>query len=403
MSSPIQDKVNDGFKLWGVRLSPFSLKIEACLDFQGRHYKRLPDEGSLFENSRLMASLELAKREARVERFPVMDAQLDEYPSVPFLLVDQKRWMYDSSGIARWLDQVDNCPYQLLPAQEPFNFIVHLIDEAFDEYGLYMVHHMRWVRSARSNEMGSLLAKEFRKALPPGGPSLLKRQFPKRQVRRLPYLFSVAPKGYQSGMKASLNPPYKAGFPETHTLLNQSWKRYLKTLENLLTQQDFLLGAQFTLADASVYGQLGMNLVDREAADLMLDIAPRTFNWLQSIQHGEHIGQHQTLGAFRLNPALSPLLNTIMGTFSALMVQNETAWLKARAAGVTSFNEEAFNQGQALFTGQLMGYPFKTVIKSFQVRVWREIKAHWQALSDTDRDMLKQVIEAWELFETNRT
>jgi glutathione S-transferase len=36
----------------------------------------------------------------------------------------------------------------------------------------------------------------------------------------------------------------------------------LAALEGVLTRQPFLLGARFTVADASVYGQFGMNLKD---------------------------------------------------------------------------------------------------------------------------------------------
>lgn len=36
-------------------------------------------------------------------------------------------------------------------------------------------------------------------------------------------------------------------------------------MEHLLSAQPFLLGERFTLADASAYGQLGMNLVDPQS------------------------------------------------------------------------------------------------------------------------------------------
>jgi glutathione S-transferase len=46
-----------------------------------------------------------------------------------------------------------------------------------------------------------------------------------------------------------------------------SWRRYLAAMENVLREQPFLLGQRFTLADASAYGQLSMNLVDGRAAE----------------------------------------------------------------------------------------------------------------------------------------
>lgn len=385
--------------LWGVRLSPFHLKLEACLSFKGKPFKRLPAEGGRVENLKMMQRLSRAKTKQAVQRYPKHDIQLDEYPAVPYYSEDGKRFCYDSSSIARLLD--DQKPERpLFPPSEPLNFVAHLIDEALDEFGLYMVHHMRWVGSARTQIMGQLLAKEFQNALPPGGPAILARQFPKRQVRRCPYLFSVAPKGAGKGLIKSMRPPMRKGFPETHTLLNQAWKRYLKGVDQVLRHQPYLLGDRFSIADASVYGQLAMNLVDREAADKMLAIAPTTFNWLKHIEHGGHVPSfNQADPKLTLSPHLSPLLNTIMGTFSALMVQNERAYQLARARGETLFNEAAFDEGKALYDGHLLGYPFRSVVKTFQVRVWREIKAHWQALSEEDKQHLRDLMEATELFE----
>ena len=259
--------------LWGVELSPFVLKLQACLHYTGRPYRRLPDQGSYIENTRTLFSLECAKRRQQISRYPGFNPTLDEYPAVPFLSHDGKHFQYDSSSIAHWLDSRKN-PHQsaLFPEKPALRFIAQLIDEAFDEFGLYLVHHMRWVGSAKSNQMGKLLAKEFRRALPPAGPWYLSKSFPRRQVRRCPYLFSVAPAKYKSGMPKSLTPPHRKGFPETHRLLNQSWNEYLAGMESILSKQDYLLGDQFTIADASAYGQLAMNLVDPETAEKMQEI-----------------------------------------------------------------------------------------------------------------------------------
>lgn len=385
------------YSLWGVRLSPFFLKLEAGLQYLSIPYRRLPAEGSYAENLAFMLKLQNAKQQNLIKRHGGFDTDLDELPAVPYIQDPSGQLHVDSSAILQGLSEQGE-PRSLLPKADKFAFLAHLIEEAFDEFGLYMVHHMRWVGSARSNTMGQLLAKEFKRALPPGGPALLARSFPKRQVQRCPYLFSVAPKHYSAGVKRALTPPSRKGFPETHTLLNQSWKRYIKAVNQLVSKQPYLLGDRFTIADASAYGQLAMNLVDREAADQMLRIAPDLFNWLIRIQHGQHACDHQQ-GALYASAELKDLLNTIMGTFSALMVQNEKAYDLAKESGQTLFNEKAFNKNQALYDGQVLGYPFRAVIKTFQVRVWREVKAHWQRLSETDQESLREMMEACELFD----
>lgn len=385
--------------LWGSRLSPYALKLEAALQYKGIPYRRLPSQGTHFENASVMLRLEKAKRLGEVTRYPVVDDQLDEYPLLPYFSYDKRTFEYDSTSILVRMEDAHE-GHSIIPSAPGLRFLVQFVDQAFNDFGLYLVHHMRWVGSAKSNRMGRRLASEFKTALPPGGAWLISRTFPVRQVKRLPYLLSAAPKGYKAGVKNSLTPQYKNGFPETHTLLEQSWKAILEALESVLSQQNYLFGDHFTLADASAYGQLGMNLVDPEAAARLKEIAPTTYNWLERIQNGQFVETEPDSDALlEASPKLSNLLNILMGTYGALMVQNERAYLAAEEQGQSRFNEAAFDAGEALYDGKLRGYAFRAVIKTFQVRPWRELKTQWQELSDIDQDFVKQRMQLTELFE----
>lgn len=314
-------------------------------------------------------------------------SDLDEYPLVPFLVTGDHRVYYDSSALARWLDEHHPPrPGPLCPADPALGFVTQLIDEAFDELGLYLAHHNRWVLSATTNDAGRRLAREFRRVLPPGMQTVFARRFARRQVRRLPYLFSVAPAGFSiPGLPASLTPPARRGFPPTHALLAETWERYLGAMETALAARPYLLGDRFTLADASAYGAFGMNLKDPTADDRMRARAPRTHRWLGAIRDRAHVGG---AGALHLSPALGPLLEVIRATFVPLMRQNAAAYAQACAAGERRFNEWAFDRDRALYDGELCGHPFRSVVKTFQVRVWREIEAAWQRLPGADRHRL---------------
>ena len=355
------------FILWGLTASPYQLKMQALLDFSGHAWERWPEQGGRLSSLRMLMRLGRAKRRGTVGRYPSMSAELDEYPAVPFYTEDGRRFYYDSSSLAGYLDQhPDRRAEALQPADPQLAFICQLIDEAFDEFGLYMVHHMRWVP-----------------ALAP----LLAARLYRRQASRCPYLFSVAPDGYDAGVSRDRTPPSRAGFPATHELLDAAWRGYLAAMELLLAEQPYLLGERFTLADASAYGQLGMNLVDPEAIALLEKLAPKTYRWLCDIHRGRHCEQ---AGPLALTPALQPLLQMIGKTFIPLMVQNESAYEAARARGETLFNEAAFDCDRALYDGQLLGYPFRAVVKTFQVRVWRELKASWEALDAGARATLER-------------
>jgi glutathione S-transferase len=147
-------------RLWGSELSPFTLKLRALCDAAGIPYRMLPEEGGRLENLRAATHIELAKRRRTVVRYPAT-SPLDEYPLVPFA-ISGGRVYYDSSALARWLDHLyppESGP--LVPGDPALAFATQLIDEAFDEFGLYMVHHARWVISATTNDAGRRLAREF--------------------------------------------------------------------------------------------------------------------------------------------------------------------------------------------------------------------------------------------------
>ncbi|MGH7790321.1 MAG: hypothetical protein ACRERC_25860 [Candidatus Binatia bacterium] len=374
------------YAIWGSELSPYTLKLRALLTAAAVPFRNLPEDGTRGENLRAQWRIGRGKRRRTIERWPQLDP-LDEYPLVPFLLEGDGRVLYDSSALAAWLDRF-HPPRRgpLVPDDAALAFIAQLIDEAFDEIGLYVVHHARWVVSAATNDAGQRLAREFARVLPPGGQGVMARSFARRQVRRLPYLFSVAPAGFSiDGLDAALIPPARPGFPPTHALLAGCWAATLAAFESLLAVQPYLLGDRFTVADASAYGQLSMNLKDRTAAEHLQRRAPTTFAWLCAIRDRRHVG---SAGALRLSDRLAPLLQLIARTFLPLMAQNARAFDAARAAGETVFNEAAFDRGRALYDGTLNGQPFRAVAKSFQVRVWRELRAAWQALPDDARATL---------------
>ena len=367
------------FTVWGPELSPFLLKLESMLAMAGVPFRRLPRDGNRLENLRLTVLLEIARKRGTARRPPANDV-LDEFPLVPFLVTPAKDVLYDSSALARWLDKNHAAAAgPLLPTNPALGFVCAFLDEAFDEVGLYLVHHNRWKLAAGDNDHpGRRLAREYATQLPPGTGRFFASWFERRQVRRLPYLFSVAPEGYRvDGLAAELTPPSRAGFPPTHRLLEETWERVLAALETVLAAQPFLFGERFTLADASAYGQLSMNLTDTAAARRLHELAPRTFEWLVAIRDRRHVGSK---GETILSPPLTQLIGIFAETFVPLMRANEAAWERFRREGATVFNEQAFDAGLSLYDGELLGRPYRSVAKTFQVRVWRDLRREWTDL-----------------------
>lgn len=362
--------------------------MQSLADFAEFRWQRWPDQAGSMAGLGMQRRLSKAVKSGAVGRYPEHFPELDEYPAVPFYSFDRQQFFYDSTSLALHLDAHPQChEAKLLPSDPALRFICELIDEAFDEFGLYMVHHNRWVTSAKTNRMGVVTGAEFSKLFPIGLGSLIAWQMPRRQVRRCPYLFSVAPADFDAGVTASLTPPSRAGFPPTHGLLDEAWRAYLAAMEGILAQQPYLLGDRFTLADASAYGQLSMNLIDGAAAQLLEQLAPLTYHWLCNIRDGKHIGSR---GDLYFSDGLETLLAVISETFIPLMQQNAQAYDTAIAEGEILFNEAAFNKGRALYLGSLLGRPFRAVVKSFQVSVWRHVEQNWIALEPSVRVSLIQ-------------
>ena len=389
---------DDHWVLWGSELSPFALKVEALLRFAGIPYLWFPAA------ARFGAALHFDRRRRRLVAgrlpltWPRMTA-LDEFPLVPFLFGPTGENLCDSSAIAEWLDKHGPHPEAratpFLPLKDPaLRFAVRLVDEALDEVGLYLVHHNRWVVAARDNDAGARLAREMRPLLGPLA-FLVRREFPARQVRRLPYLFSVAPadRRQDDDLPSRLRPPGRPGFPPTHALIEDAYAQLLAAVESLLSSRPFLFGRRFTLADASLYGQLGMNRSDPSARAAIVRAAPATQAWVERIALG-NFGGHHADGEVSLDERLAPLLGWICGTFVPLMQQNHDAWQHRRAAGETRFNETAFNAGRALYDGTLLGRPFRSVVKTFQVRVWQDLRREWNGLDAGAQTRLETLLPA---------
>jgi glutathione S-transferase len=378
--------------VWGSELSPFTLKVIRLLRHAQLPFRFLPVQGSWSDNVRHALRVEALKRRLRPLTWPVMTAD-DEFPLVPFLVGPAGESLYDSSAIAEWLDRSLPADQRVIPEDPAAAFVARLVDDYADEFGLYLVHHNRWKFSALDNDAGARVAHEFRFTAGPAQ-KWFARWFAARQTRRLPYLFSVAPAGFRiDGLSPARQPPAIDGFPSTHALLEEAFTRLLDILEALLAHRPYVLGPRFTLADASLYGQLGMNLSDPGANRLMATRAPRLHRWLQRL-HGTEPSALVPDADLRLDSSLRPLLTEIGRTHVALMRSNAAAVAELRGRGRRRFNEAAFDRGEALYTGAIDGQPFVSVAKTFQARVWRDCCARWAALGEADRARLRDLLPA---------
>ena len=374
--------------VYGSELSPFTLKLLNYLAFLHIPHVFYHTQVNTWQNIKIEIKKNLLVLGLKPLTWPEMSDE-DEFPLVPFLFGPNGEALYDSTAIAHWLERQPNLKIErtLFPnanSEPSLDFFQHLIDDFFDDWGLYCVHHNRWKVACLDNNAGARLGNELRSLVGPFG-FVVDAFFSKRQTRRLPYLFSVAPSNFRIE-NARHTPPSHLDFPETHTLLEESFSNILTALESIFSKHPFLFGNSYTLADASVYGQLGMNLSDPAAARWIADKAPNTFKWLTKLSRLD-FSDHKDNQA-KWHDDLKPLLAEISRVYLPLMHQNAQAYSQFKQQGQKQFNESAFWKNQAIFTGELDGTPFKSVAKSFQAGTWRELKTIFQALGQTDRSFI---------------
>lgn len=370
--------------VWTSELSPFGLKVILLVRHAGLPFRVLPAEGSALERLRYDLRRRLVMARVLPLTWPEMSGD-DEFPQVPYLFGPAGENLYDSSAIAHWLDRRVDASRHTTPNDPAARYLSHLVDDYADEFGLYMVHHNRWKVSAADNDATDRLVAEFR---PPWPFSLAMRHWwPRRQTRRLPYLFSVAPKGFRlESMPDDVQPPSRDGFPPTHELLEDGFARLLSALEALLRSRPYVLGDRMTLADAGLYGQLAMNLTDPSADRWMREAAPSMHAWLLRLHRGETAAAGT--GELRIDEDLKPLLAEVVRVHVPLMRRNHRACEDWKQRGETLFNEAAFDRGRALYDGEIDGRPFRAVAKTFQSKVWAERVREWRRLPrDTRREL----------------
>lgn len=380
--------MNKQWTVYGSELSPFTLKLLAMARYKGLPYRFLPEEGGWLDNLRITIRKEKLVRGLLPLTWPRMTEE-DEFPLVPFLFGPDGENLYDSSAIGEWLDQRSPAPTPLIPADPALRFTVKLLDEFADEWMLYLVHHYRWKVSAQDNNAGKRLGHELR-WITLGMDAPAAGFFSARQVRRLPYLFSVAPQGFHiPGLPPNRQPPSREGFPPTHALLEESYRRILLALEPIVSSRPYLFGNAPTLADFSLYGQIGMNLPDPSANRFIAATAPRVHEWVQRMHRHEFSASPEP--ELTLHEDLAPLLAEVSRVYVPLMQQNAAAVERYKQAGEKRFNERAFNRGLSLYDGELDGVPFRSVAKSFQAKTWRGVLDAWAALSGTEHARLQRL------------
>ena len=166
----------------------------------------------------------------------------------------------DSTPLIRRLDATWPGPRSVLPPDPVVRFVDELIEDYADEWLTKAMFHYRWHGSADIDHAGNILPRWRAITASEEEIAQLRARFSRRQIDRLGVVGSNA---------------------ITAPVIEESYRRFLGCLNQILSEQPFILGARPGSADLATYGQLTqLAHFDPTPRSLTLAEAPRVFAWV---------------------------------------------------------------------------------------------------------------------------
>ncbi len=184
---------------------------------------------------------------------------------MPTFLIEEEgdeRAVCDSTPIIRRLEG-EYAGRSVLPLDPALAFIDYLIEDFADEWCTKYMFHYRWHPEVDADNAGTLLPLGFDSTMSDEALSQAKAFFSERQISRL----------YVVGSNATTAP-----------IIDASYRRFLKAMEQHLQSQCYMLGSRPGAGDFGLFGQLtqlvGFDPTPRQIAH---DISPRTVAWVDKV------------------------------------------------------------------------------------------------------------------------
>eukprot|EP00755_Sulcionema_specki_P039751 Sspe_Gene.113403::Locus_97583_Transcript_1_1_Confidence_1.000_Length_1282::g.113403::m.113403 len=388
--------------LYGSQLSPFALKVALGLTDKGVRFTWSWQHG-MFDQLVYMNRIRLIEKDWARLHVPRNRSPLDELVKVPFLLGNDGHNWYDSTYILHELGYGKS-----LPAHQQLVSLV--VEEFFDEWVLYLLHHKRWTdpanlarweRDLTKSPGHYIMAQEM--FSPIRSPAFVANSysnwFNKRQIRRLPYLFSVGDSD-------------PAGLPPNRNFLNEAFDAVLVACEESFAAgwSHLLPYPERTAADYACYGSFGaLAHLDAGTREHMIRLAPRLVAWLDTQQHAIQAHTKQPVFPGASTPLEDPkytatshphssqhpphaLLTEVAECFLPLIKANRVAYRHYASSRHTLFNEKAFNRSTALYTTTIRGTKVGSVVKTFQVHVLDRIEGAFTKLTPAERELVPKIL-----------
>jgi len=323
--------MSDVYRIYGVELSPFSVKIRSYF-----RYKQIPHRW-IVRDSETMADYQ----------------KYAKIPIIPLVVTPDETGLQDSTPIMEQMDGLFPEP-SIHPSDPVGAFVSLLLEEFGDEWGNKWMFHLRW---AREEDQLSAAGRIAATMAPKGNEEA-------RIAVRAKVIERMADRVWFVGSNEVTAPQIESGF-----------RGALAQLDDHLATRPYLFGGRPAYGDFGLWGQIYNAWTDPTGGAWIESASPNVLDWLHRMTNPTAEGDFESWS--RLEATLAPFLSDQVGALFC-------PWTEANAAAMASGSEE--------FTVELASGTWTQKPQKYHAKSLAEIREKYAAVAD--KSALDSVLEA---------
>lgn len=330
--------MSPAYTLYGARISYYTGKVRAYLDWKGLPYAEVPATAQVYRDVVL----------------PRVGAAV-----IPVVVTPEGQTLQDSTDIIEALEQRHGGP-AITPASGVRRLVAALLELYGDEWLLIAAMHYRWHhnRDWAQAAFGALSA--------PDAPAHKQREIGAQLAA--PFAQAAAALG--------------AGSPAMQAAIEASYEALLDELDAHFALHACVLGTRPSVADFGLYGPLyAHQYLDPASGALMRRRAPQVVRWVQALETQRAPLSGEFLAGDAIPPTLEPVLRRQMREQLPVLVDTAGrlgAWL-AEHPGETAPR----SLGRHTFT--LDGVAGERIVRPYSLWMLQRARDVYRSLSDAER------------------
>jgi glutathione S-transferase len=279
--------MSDVYRIFGVELSPFSVKIRSYF-----RYKQIPHQW-IVRDSETMADYQ----------------KYAKIPIVPLVVTPDEKGLQDSTPIMEQMDGLFPEP-SIHPSDPVCAFVSLLLEEFGDEWGNKWMFHLRWAREEdRLSAAGRIAA-----TMAPKGNEEARIAVRAKVIERM------SDRVWFVGSNDVTGPQIESGFRDA-----------LAQLDAHLATRPYLFGGRPSFGDFGLWGQIYNAWTDPTGGAWIESTSPNVIDWLHRMTWPKPEGDFESWSS--LEATLAPFLADQVGALFC-------PWTEANAAAMASDSEE---------------------------------------------------------------